>query len=158
MSCYSGLLWLKRELSWNVKLSIYWSIFVPTLSYGHEIEVTKRMRLQIQGAEMGFLWRVAGLSLRDRMRSLGIQGELGVGPLLFRIEKTQLRWFGHCLKCFLVVSLWRFSWHILLGGGLGADPELVGGIIYPLWPGNASSSATTSWSVVGNRDVWVSLG
>ena len=25
---------VKRELSWKAKLSVYWSIFVPTLTYG----------------------------------------------------------------------------------------------------------------------------
>jgi len=60
----SVLLWsvmMKRELSQKTKLSIYWSIFVPNLTYGHEIcVVNERMRMQIW-AEMGFLWRVAGL-------------------------------------------------------------------------------------------------
>jgi len=36
---------VKRELSWKAKLSIYWSIFVPTLTYGHNIwVVSKRMQ------------------------------------------------------------------------------------------------------------------
>ena len=49
-----------------VKLSIYRSIYVPTLTYGHELWVmTERIRSQIQAAEMSFLCRVAGCSLRD---------------------------------------------------------------------------------------------
>ena len=65
---------VNMELSQKAKLSIYWLIFVPPLTYGHEIwVVTERMRSQIQMAEMGFLWRVAGLSLRapegDRSRA-----------------------------------------------------------------------------------------
>ncbi|TWW71090.1 hypothetical protein D4764_17G0005730 [Takifugu flavidus] len=58
---------VKRELSRKAKLSIYRSIFVPTLTYGHELWVmTKRTRSRVQAAEMSFLRRVAGLSLRDR--------------------------------------------------------------------------------------------
>ena len=58
----------KRELSQKAKLSIYWSNFVPTLIYGHERWVmTERMRSQVQAAKMGFLHRVAGVSLRDRI-------------------------------------------------------------------------------------------
>ncbi|PWA19879.1 hypothetical protein CCH79_00019501 [Gambusia affinis] len=58
---------VKRELSQKGKLSIYRSIYVPTLIYGHELWVmTERTRSRIQAAEMGFLRRVAGLSLRDR--------------------------------------------------------------------------------------------
>jgi len=58
---------VKRELSRKVKLSIYRSISVPTLTYGHKLwVVTERTRLWIQLAKMSFLHRVAGLSLRDR--------------------------------------------------------------------------------------------
>ncbi|KAK0144555.1 hypothetical protein N1851_017062 [Merluccius polli] len=42
-------------------------IYVPTPTYGLELwVVTERTRLRIQAAEMSFLRRVAGLSLKDR--------------------------------------------------------------------------------------------
>ena len=89
----------KRELSQKAKLSIYRSIYVPTLTYGHEVwVVTERTRSRIQAAEMSFLRRVAGLSLRDRVRSLDIRERLRVEPLLLRIERSQLRWFGHLVR------------------------------------------------------------
>ena len=73
----------KRELSQKAKLSIYRSIFIPTLTNGHEGWVmTERTRSRIQAAEMGFLRRVAGVSLRDRVRSSVIREGLGVEPLL----------------------------------------------------------------------------
>jgi len=75
---------VKRELSRKAKLSIYWSVYVPTLTSGHELwVVTERTRLRIQAAKMSFLRRVAGLSLRDRVRSLDIRGrhiQLGGDP------------------------------------------------------------------------------
>jgi len=37
---------------------------------------------------MSFLRRVAGLSLRDRVRNSDIRRELGVEPLLLRIERV----------------------------------------------------------------------
>ena len=90
---------VKRELSQKAKLSVYRSIFVPTLTYGHELwVVTERTRSRIQAAEMGFLRRVAGLSLRDRVRSSVIRERLKVEPLLLRIERNQLRWFGHLVR------------------------------------------------------------
>jgi len=55
------------------------------------------MRLRIKAAEMSFLRRVAGLSLRDRVRSSDIRRELGVEPLLVHVERSQLRWFGHLI-------------------------------------------------------------
>jgi len=67
-------------------VSIYRSIYVPTLTYGHKLwVVTERMRSQIQAAEISFLRRVAGR-------------ELGVEPLLLRIERSQLRRFGHLIR------------------------------------------------------------
>ena len=83
---------VKRELSQKAKLSISWSISVPTLTYGHELwVVTERMRSRIQVVEMSFLRGVSGLSLRDRVRSSAIREGLGVEPLLLRVERSQLR-------------------------------------------------------------------
>ncbi|KAI3357120.1 hypothetical protein L3Q82_015585, partial [Scortum barcoo] len=72
----------------------------PHLTYGHELWVmTERIRSRIQAAEMSFLRRVAGRSLRDRVRSFGhFREELGVEPLLLHIERSQLRWLGHLFR------------------------------------------------------------
>uniref|UniRef100_A0A8C9VV72 ribonuclease H n=1 Tax=Scleropages formosus TaxID=113540 RepID=A0A8C9VV72_SCLFO len=90
---------VKKELSRKAKLSIYRSIYVPTLTYGHERWImTERMRSRIQGAEMSFLRRVPGRTLRDRVRSSVTREELGVEPLLLRIKRSQLRWLGHLFR------------------------------------------------------------
>ncbi|KAK3517857.1 hypothetical protein QTP70_021002 [Hemibagrus guttatus] len=90
---------VKKELSRKAKLSIYQSLYVPTLTYGHELWVmTERVRSRIQAAEMSFLHRVAGRSLRDRVRSSVTREELGVEPLLLHIERGQLRWLGHLFR------------------------------------------------------------
>ncbi|KAK3522831.1 hypothetical protein QTP86_004670 [Hemibagrus guttatus] len=47
---------------------------------------------------MSFLCRVAGRSLRDRVRSSVTWEELGVEPLLLHIERGQLRWLGHLFR------------------------------------------------------------
>ncbi|KAI3374957.1 hypothetical protein L3Q82_021489 [Scortum barcoo] len=86
---------VKKELSRKAKLSIYRSIYVPTLTYGHELWVmTERTRSRIQAAEMSFLRRVAGRSLRDRVRSSVTREELGVEPLLLqhREESAEVAW------------------------------------------------------------------
>ena len=62
------------------------SIYVPALTYGHELwVVTQRTRSWIEAAEMSFLCRVAGLSLRDRGRSSDIQRELRVELLILHL-------------------------------------------------------------------------
>ncbi|KAK0132474.1 putative uncharacterized transposon-derived protein F52C9.6 [Merluccius polli] len=71
MRTLHGSVVVKRELSRKAKLSIYQSIYVPALTYGHELWVmTERTRSRVQAAEMSFLRRVAGLSLRDRGEKL----------------------------------------------------------------------------------------
>ncbi|XP_061624941.1 uncharacterized protein ntng2a isoform X5 [Phyllopteryx taeniolatus] len=89
----------KKELSRKAKLSIYRSIYVPTLTYGQELwVVTERTRSRIQAAERSFLRRVSGLSLRERVRSSVIREDLRVEPLLLDIERSQMRWLGHLIR------------------------------------------------------------
>ena len=47
---------------------------------------------------MSFLRRLAGLSLRDRVRSSVTREELRVEPLHLQIERSQLRWLGHLFR------------------------------------------------------------
>ncbi len=68
-SIYRSLM-TKKELSCKAKLSIYRSVYVPTLTYGYELWImTERTRSRIQAAEMSFPHRVAERSLRDRVKS-----------------------------------------------------------------------------------------
>jgi len=53
----------KRELSNTTKLSLFKSIFVPILTYGHESWVmTEIILTQVQAPKMGFLQRVHGMT------------------------------------------------------------------------------------------------
>lgn len=68
---------VKRELRKKAKLSIYLSVYVPTLAYGPETWImTKRTRSQMLAAEMSLFCREDGL--RDRVRSLIIRERLRV--------------------------------------------------------------------------------
>jgi len=89
----------RRELSRKAKLAVYRSIFIPTLTYGHELWVmTDRTRPRVQAAEMRFLRRVVGRTLFDRVRNSATREELRVEPLLLEVERGQLRWLGHVLR------------------------------------------------------------
>ncbi|XDV31537.1 hypothetical protein PO909_002528 [Leuciscus waleckii] len=84
---------VKKELSRKAKLSIYQSIYVPTLTYGHELWVmTERTRSWIQAAEMSFLRRVAGRSLRDRVSST---------PLMFTYQEISRGLSGKLISDYL---------------------------------------------------------
>ena len=60
--------------------------------------VTAEIKIPPLAAKMSFLRRVAGLTLRDRVRSSDIWEELRVEPLLLWVERSQLRWFGHLVR------------------------------------------------------------
>ena len=51
---------------------------------------------------MRFLQKIEGVTLFNKMRSSEIRKSLDIEPLLLRIERSQLRWFGHvsrlCLR------------------------------------------------------------
>ncbi|TWW64273.1 hypothetical protein D4764_03G0012810 [Takifugu flavidus] len=137
---------VKRELSRKAKLSIYRSIFVPTLTYGHELWVmTERTRSRVQAARMSFLRRVAGLSLRDRVRSSAIREELGVEPLLLRVERSQMRWLGHLVR----MPPGRLPGEVFRACPSGRrppeDPGHVGDTMSLDWSGNAWGSLRMSW-------------
>ena len=87
---------MKRELSKIAKLSIFKAAFVPILTYGHESWVmTERMQSQMRASEMRFLRRIEGVTLFNKVCGSEIQKPLNIEPLFLRIERSQLRWFGH---------------------------------------------------------------
>ena len=87
---------LKRELCTKAKFSVFRSVFVPILSYGHDCWVmTKRVRSRVQAAEMGFLRKVRGFSVLDKVKSTDTRQILNIEPLLLRIERSQLRLYDH---------------------------------------------------------------
>ena len=57
--------------------------------------MTKRVRSQVQASEMRFLRRIEEVTLFNKVRSSEIRESLSIAPLLLRIERSQLRWFGH---------------------------------------------------------------
>ena len=90
---------VKRELIRKAKLSIYRSIYVPTLTYGHELwVVTERMRSRIQAAEMSFLrigWLGSALEIGWGAQTSGGSSSRAAAP---SHRKGQLRWFGHLIR------------------------------------------------------------
>ena len=90
---------LKRELCTKAKLSIFRSVYVPILTYGHECWImNEKVRSRVQAAEMGFLRRISGLILLDKVKSADIRESLNIESLLLRLERSQLRWYGHVTR------------------------------------------------------------
>ena len=57
--------------------------------------MTESVHLEVQASEMRFLQRIEGVKLFNKMRSSDIQKSLNIEQLLLRIERSQLRPFGH---------------------------------------------------------------
>ena len=57
--------------------------------------MTERVQSQVQASEMRFLRRIEGVTLFNKVRSSETRKSLNIEPLLLRIERSQLRWFGH---------------------------------------------------------------
>ena len=117
--------------------------------------MAERMRSWVQAVEMGFLRRVAGVSLKDRVRSSAIQEGLGVEPLLLCVERSQLRWFGHLMR----MPPGRLPREVFLARPTGRRPR---GRPRTRWMDYISSLAwerlgipgSELADVAGERDVW----
>ena len=66
------------------------------MTSGHESGVIPdRVRSQVQASAMRFLRRIEGVTLFNKVRSSEIRKSVNIEPLVLRIERSQLRWFGH---------------------------------------------------------------
>ena len=88
---------LKRELCTKAKLPIFRSfLYVLILIYGHECWImNEKVRSRVRTAEMGFLRRISGWTLLDKVKSADIRESLSIKSLLLRLQRSQLRWYGH---------------------------------------------------------------
>ena len=60
--------------------------------------MNEKVRSRVQAAEMGFLRRISGLTLLDKVKSADIRESLNIEALLLRLERSQLRWYGHVTR------------------------------------------------------------
>ena len=56
--------------------------------------MTKRVRSQAQASKIRFLQKIERVTLFNKVRSSEIRKSLNIEPLLLRIKRSQLRWFG----------------------------------------------------------------
>ena len=91
------------------KVEIYRSIYIPTLIYGQEQWVmTERMSLWMQAAKIGLSggWVASPLEIGWQAWWFGVE------PLLFCVERNQLRWLGHPVRMPPRRILGRCFWHV----------------------------------------------
>src|SRR6218665_1230825 len=67
----------------------------PVLIYGPEAwTVTRREEGLLERTEMRMLWRMLGVSLKDKKRNEVIRKTLGVACITDKIREARLRWYG----------------------------------------------------------------
>ncbi len=74
---------------------------------------------------------MAGVSLRDRVRSSVIRDGLGVELLLLCVKRSQLRWFGHLVR----TPPGRLPMEMLQASPVGKRSASQSGL---MWPGKDS--------------------
>ena len=111
---------LKRELCTKAKLSIFRSVYVRILTYGHECWImNEKVRSRVQAAEMGFLREISGLTWLDKVKSVDIRESLNIESLLLRLERSQLRWCRHMTR----MSQERTAKKLLCSTPIGRKPR-----------------------------------
>ena len=68
---------------------------------------------------MRFVRRIEGVALFNKVRSSDIRKSLNIEPLLFWIERSLLRWFGHVSR----ILQERFPKQVLLAKANGRRPD-----------------------------------
>ena len=58
-------------------------------------QMAKRVQSQVLASEMRFLQRIEGVTLFNKVCNFEIRRSLNIEPLLLRLQRSQLRWFGH---------------------------------------------------------------
>ena len=86
--------------------------------------MNEKVRSRVHAAEMEFLRRISGLTLSDKVKSADIRESLNIESLLLRLERSQLRWYGHVTRMSRKEQLKNCSVQHRLVEGLEAVPEL----------------------------------
>ena len=81
--------------------------------------MNEKVRSRVQAAEMGFLQRISDLTLLDKVKSADIRESLNIKALLLRLERSQLRWYGHVTR----MSQERTAKKLLCSTPIGQSPR-----------------------------------
>ena len=72
------------------------TVIRPVLLYGAECWTVRKKEEQVlEKTEMKMLRRIKGVTLRDKVKSVGIRKELGVNSIQEKVREMRIRWYGH---------------------------------------------------------------
>ena len=77
-------------------MRVYNTVLEPTLTYGSESWPTQDKHIsKVTAVQMKVLRRTIGKTKRDKIRNEKILQDLDQKPISGKIERNQLRWYGH---------------------------------------------------------------
>ena len=77
----------------NIKIMLYMTVIRPVLLYAAECWTVEKKKEQIlDNTEMR---RFKSVSLRDKVKSVGIRKELRVNSIKKKVREMRLRWYGY---------------------------------------------------------------
>src|SRR6266550_2781532 len=80
----------------ETRMKVYNTLAVPMITYGCEVWALKKTdKRRITAAEMKFMRRTAGVTLRDRIKSETITSNLGVTQIMKKIKSYRKKWRNH---------------------------------------------------------------
>jgi hypothetical protein len=89
----------KKETNTKTKLQVYPTVMEPSLLYGSESWPARGKEIsRINAAEMKYFRRIAGKTIRDRIRNERIREDLGQEGIENRLVKRQLKCYGHVVR------------------------------------------------------------
>lgn len=89
----------KKEIQKKSKRKVYETIVLPTLLYGSETWPTKeKHERQITAIEMKYMRKIVGITKMDRWTNERVMEEVEQEPIINKIEKRQLHWYGHITR------------------------------------------------------------
>lgn len=95
----SGTIFGKKEIAQKTKLQVYKSVIEPVLLYGGESWPARGADIKSIGTvEMKCYRRIMGKTRRDRIRNDRIREDLKQESVEQKLEKRQLKWFGHVVR------------------------------------------------------------
>ena len=94
----AGLL-VNRHLPLKSRSKVYNACLRPVLLYGAETwGLSQKMECVLRGCDSRILRYMAGVSLRDRVRSEDVAQRYGVKESSIVLKEKRLRWYGHVVR------------------------------------------------------------
>ena len=94
--CLNNLIWYNKNIRIETKSRIYKTVVRPMLTYSSETAaITSKIKNKMASCEMKILRKIAGHTLRDRIRNTNIRNKCKVTPVDEWVKDKKSEWNDH---------------------------------------------------------------